>query len=75
MHPKNGHNGDRTCPATIRASVIIATVLKAHDGRPVAADKSFVCLCHDVLNSSRLGTMPSRGIKDEVNRLIKEYAV
>ena len=71
---KNGNNGNEICPATVRASVIIATVLKAHDRRPVAADKSFVCLCHDVLDSSRLGAMPSRGIKDGVNRLIKEYA-
>ena len=69
-----GKNGNGICPATVRASIIIATVLKAHDRRPVAADESFVCLCHDVLDSSRLGAMPSRGIKDEVNRLIKEYA-
>lgn len=73
-HQTNGENGNGICPATVRASIIIATVLKAYDAKPTARDESFVCLCHDVLDSSRLGAMPSRNIKAEVNRLIKEHA-
>jgi nitric oxide reductase NorQ protein len=73
-HQTNGENGNGICPATVRASIIIATVLKAYDAKPTARDESFVCLCHDVLDSSRLGAMPSRNIKAEVNRLIEEHA-
>ncbi len=70
----NGENGNGVCPATVRASIIIATVLKTYDAQPTAGDKSFVCLCHDVLDSSRLGGMPSDNIRAEVNALIEKHA-
>lgn len=40
------------CP-TLRASIMIATVLKAYGAKPEGRDENFVRLCHDVLNSSR----------------------
>ena len=67
-------NGNGICPATVRASIIIATVLNAYDAKPVSRDKRFVCLCHDVLDSSRLGGMPSSNIRAGVDALIKEHA-
>jgi len=73
-HQTKGENGNGICPATVRASIIIATVLKAYDAKPTVRDESFVCLCHDVLDSSRLGGMPSDNIRAEVNKLIKEHA-
>ena len=69
-----GDSGNGICPATVRASIIIATVLNAYDAKPVSRDKSFVCLCHDVLDSSRLGGMPSSEIRTEVNKLIEQHA-
>ena len=69
-----GANGNGICPATVRASIIIATVVKTYDATPAVSDESFVSLCHDVLDSSRLGGMPSDKIRDEVNALIEEHA-
>ena len=65
-------NGD-ICP-TIRASIMIATVLKAYGAKPKLSDESFVWLCHDVLDSSRRDDAPSRTIKTKVNNLIKKFA-
>jgi len=69
-----GEKGNGICPATVRASIIIATVMDAYDAKPEARDKSFVGLCHDVLDSSRLGGMPSTNIRAKVDALIKEHA-
>ena len=64
------------CP-TIRASIMIATVLKAYGARPELKDENFVQLCHDVLSSSRwdggyLQKDPS--VKANVETLIRKFA-
>jgi len=59
---------------TIRASIMIATVLKAYGTKPKLDEKDFVCLCHDVLDSSRLGGRSNHLIKTKVNDLIKQHA-
>jgi len=68
----SANNGD-ICP-TIRASIMIATVLRAHGAKPKLSDESFVWLCQDVLDSSRWDDAPSRTIKTRVNNLIKKFA-
>ena len=66
-----GHH--EICP-TVRSSIMIATVLKAYGARPKLSDENFVCLCHDVLDSSRRGGTPSRAVKTKVNTLIRRFA-
>jgi nitric oxide reductase NorQ protein len=73
-HHAKGKDDDGICPATVRASIIIATVLKAYDAKPTVRDKHFVCLCHDVLDSPRFDGMPNRDIRAEVDALIEEHA-
>ena len=68
----SANNGD-ICP-TIRASIMIATVLKAYGAKPKLSDESFVWLCQDVLDSSRWDDAPSRTVKTRVNNLIKKFA-
>ena len=65
--------GGENCP-TIRASIMIATVLKTYGAKPTLSDKSFVWLCQDVLDSSRWNSRPSRTVKTQVNSLLKKYA-
>lgn len=69
--PKIGSNG--ICP-TVRASIMIATILKAYEAKPTLSDENFANLCLDVLDSSRWDSIPSGMIKTKVNDLIKEYA-
>jgi len=64
------------CP-TIRASIMIATVLKAYGAKPELKDENFVQLCHDVLSSSRWdGGSPQKdsSIKANVETLIQKFA-
>ena len=61
------------CP-TLRASVMIATVLKAYGVKPTLGDENFICLCHDVLGSSRWGHTSSRAVKAKVDDLIRKFA-
>ena len=65
----NGH----ICP-TVRASIMIATVLKAYGAKPKLSDENFVHLCQDVLDSSRQDGAPSRTIRTKVTGLIKKFA-
>ncbi|MCK4340963.1 MAG: gas vesicle protein GvpN [Phycisphaerae bacterium] len=66
--------GDEVCPATVRASIIIATVLQAYEAEAKVNDANFVLLCHDVLDSSRMEIMPDQNVKDEVTKLIQKFA-
>ena len=68
----NANNGD-ICP-TVRASIMIATVLKAYGAKPKLSDENFVHLCQDVLDSSRQDGAPSRTIRTKVTGLIKKFA-
>lgn len=68
----NGENYG-TCP-TIRASIMIATVLKAYGAKPELKDEEFVQLCHDVLGSSRWHGGSNPSAKANVETLIKKYA-
>jgi len=61
------------CP-TIRASIMIATVLKAYGAKPELKDDCFVQLCHDVLASSRWDGGPNTAIKRNVDDLIGKFA-
>jgi gas vesicle protein GvpN len=61
------------CP-TIRASIMIAAVLKAYAAKPSIKDASFVQLCHDVLGSSRWDGGLNPAIKENVDTLLKEFA-
>ncbi|MCY2931184.1 MAG: gas vesicle protein GvpN, partial [Planctomycetota bacterium] len=61
------------CP-TIRASVMIATVLKAYGAKPEFKDNNFVQLCHDVLGSSRWDEGASTTVVANVNSLIQKFA-
>ena len=68
----DANNGD-ICP-TVRASIMIATVLKAYGAKPKLSDENFVHLCQDVLDSSRRDGASSRTIKTKVTGLIKKFA-
>ncbi len=68
----DANNGD-ICP-TVRASIMIATVLKAYGAKPKLSDENFVHLCQDVLDSSRQDGAPSRTIRTKVTGLIKKFA-
>ena len=61
------------CP-TIRASIMIATVLKAYGAKPDIKDQDFVQLCHDVLGSSRWDGGSNPSITANVETLIKRFA-
>ena len=61
------------CP-TIRASIMIATVLKAYGAKPDIKDENFVQLCHDVLGSSRWDGGSNPSIKANVETLIRKFA-
>jgi hypothetical protein len=61
------------CP-TIRASIMIATVLKAYAAKPELKDENFVQLCHDVLGSSRWDGGSNTSIKENVETLINRFA-
>jgi gas vesicle protein GvpN len=64
------------CP-TIRASIMIATVLKAYGAKPQLKDENFVQLCHDVLGSSRWDSgclQKDPSIKVNVETLIQKFA-
>ncbi len=71
-HETNKDDHD-ICP-TVRSSIMIATVLKAYGAQPKLSDESFVALCHDVLDSSRVSGRPSRALKTRVNALIRKLA-
>jgi gas vesicle protein GvpN len=58
------------CP-TIRASIMIATVLKAYGIKPRAKNEQFVQLCHDVLGSSRWDGGSNGAIEATVEALMK----
>lgn len=74
-HQLADKNGDGVCPATVRASIIIATVLSAYDAEPSADDQNFLHLCHDVLDSSRLDTKsPNLNVRGKVDSLIRKFA-
>ena len=66
-------HADGTCP-TVRASIMIAAVLKAYDAEASPGDEDFVSLCHDVLDSSRWNSQPSRAVKGKVIDLIRKFA-
>lgn len=66
--------GDHEICPTVRSSIMIATVLKAYGARPKLSDENFVRLCHDVLDSSRVGGTPSRAVNSKVNTLIRKFA-
>jgi gas vesicle protein GvpN len=61
------------CP-TIRASIMIAAVLKAYAAKPDIKDDNFVQLCHDVLDSSRWHGGLNPSIQANVETLIKRFA-
>jgi len=61
------------CP-TVRASIMIATVLKAYGAEPQLKDENFVQLCHDVLGSSRWDGKQNSTVKTNVDTLIRKYA-
>jgi len=61
------------CP-TVRASIMIATVLKAYAAKPELKDKHFVQLCLDVLGSSRWDGNSNLAVQANVGALIKKYA-
>ena len=61
------------CP-TIRASIMIATVLKAYGAKPALKDENFLHLCHDVLASSRWDGGPTTAVRANVGALIKRFA-
>jgi len=62
-----------TCP-TVRASIMIAAVLKAYNAEASPDNEDFVSLCHDVLDSSRWDSQPSRAVKVKVTDLIRKFA-
>ena len=68
-NPENGG----ICP-TVRASIMIATVLKAYSARPEHGDGHFVQLCHDVLGSSRWDGRVNGGLKADIEDLIRKFA-
>ena len=68
----NQENGG-ICP-TVRASIMIATVLKAYSAKPELKDEHFVQLCHDVLGSSRWDGGANSCIKANVEALIRKFA-
>jgi gas vesicle protein GvpN len=61
------------CP-TVRASIMIAAVLKAYSAKPELKDEHFVQLCHDVLGSSRWDGSLNPCIKANVQALIRKFA-
>jgi len=61
------------CP-TIRASIMIATVLKAYSAKPDLKDENFVQLCHDVLGSSRWDGAPNPVMKGDIETVIRKHA-
>ncbi len=61
------------CP-TVRASVMIATILKAYGAKPQLKDDSFVKLCHDVLGSSRWEGLADTTVRASVDNLIRKFA-
>ena len=61
------------CP-TVRASIMIATVLKAYSAKPEHSDEHFVQLCHDVLGSSRWDGQANGSLKTNIEALIKKFA-
>ena len=70
---KAGKSNGKMCP-TVRASIMIATVLKAYGAKPKPSDENFVNLCQDVLDSPRWQSTPSATIKTRVTGLIKKFA-
>ena len=68
-----GKNSDGICP-TVRASIMIATILKAYGAKPTLGDDNFVHLCQDVLDSSRWRDSASRTTSTRVNGLIQKFA-
>lgn len=70
---KAAKSDGKMCP-TVRASIMIATVLKAYGARPRLKDENFVSLCHDVLDSPRWQSGPSATIRTRVTGLIRKFA-
>ena len=74
---RESHQADQgsqgICP-TVRASIMIATVLNSYGAKPTLSDENFVHLCQDVLDSSRWDSTPSRTIKTKVTGLIRKFA-
>jgi len=68
-----GQSGDMVAP-TIRASIMIATVLKTYRAKPRPNDGEFVDLCLDVLDSSRWGSSASGEVRAKMNALIRKHA-
>ena len=60
------------CP-TVRASVMIATILKAYRKRPKPGDESFLRLCYDVLDSSRWTGSSSCAVRTKVDALVRKH--
>ena len=72
-HQANNNHG---VAPTVRASIMIAVVLKAYGARPQLTDENFLCLCQDVLDSSRWDRDGSASgkVREEVSALIKRFA-
>ena len=68
-----GKDARDVCP-TVRASVMIATILKAYGAKPQLKDDSFVKLCHDVLGSSRWEGLADTTVLASVDDLIRKFA-
>ena len=70
---EGGQSNHGLCP-TIRASVMIATILKAYGAKPELKDENFVHLCHDVLGSSRWEGFANATVQSNVDALIQKFA-
>jgi gas vesicle protein GvpN len=67
-------SGDGDIFPSIRASIMIATVLRTYGAKPKLNEKEFVGLCLDVLDSTRCGSKASDGVRAQVGVMIEKYA-